>query len=87
MWPKFSNSGISMKEVFINLIRIWPEKPITLRGTLSRSSIIFEAGTMYGLEILHECDEIVKTKIQKVLGPNSYVLGEKLVGLSPWHHK
>ena len=62
-----------MKEVFINLIRIWPEKPITLRGTLSRSSIIFEAGTMYGLEILHECDEIVKTKIQKVLGPNSYV--------------
>ena len=62
-----------MKEVFINLIRIWPEKPITLRGTLSRSSIIFEAGTMYGLEILHECGEIVKTKIQKVLGPNPYV--------------
>ena len=44
-----------------------------MRGTLSPSSIIFEAGTMYGLEILHECGERVKTKIQKVLGPNSYV--------------
>ena len=28
---------------------------------------------MYGLEVLHKCGKMVKTKSQKVLGTNSYV--------------
>ena len=28
---------------------------------------------MYGLEVLHQCDEKVKIKSQKVLGANFYV--------------
>ena len=39
MWPKFDNSSISMREV---IIRIWPEKLISLRGDLGSSSIIFD---------------------------------------------
>ena len=48
----------------------------------------FEAGTRYGLEILHQCGKRVKTKSQEVFGANSYVCifftfvegtGEKLV--------
>ena len=33
----------------------------------------FGTGTMYELEILHQCGKRFKTKSQKVLGANSYV--------------
>ena len=33
----------------------------------------FRTGTRYKLEVLHQCKKRVKTKIQKVLGANSYV--------------
>ena len=32
-----------------------------------------ETGTRYGLEILHKCGKMVKTRIQKVSGASSYV--------------
>ena len=48
------------------------KKPAFLRGDLGSSSIIW-TGTRYKLEILHQSVENVKTKSQKVLGPNSYV--------------
>ena len=35
MWPKFGNSRTSMREVIItSILRIWPEKPLFLRGGL-----------------------------------------------------
>ena len=42
MRPRFGNSSISMREVFITLTLwgIWPEKPILLRGPLGSISII-----------------------------------------------
>ena len=33
---------------------------------------LFETGTRYGLEILHQCVKMVKTKRQKVLEANTY---------------
>ena len=73
IWPKFGNFSISMRNYHnLNVTRIWPEKPIFLRGSVGWSSIIW-TGTWYGLEILHQCDKRVKTKSQKVLGANPYV--------------
>ena len=42
MRPRFGNSSISMREVFITLTLwgIWLEKPILLRGALGSISII-----------------------------------------------
>ena len=41
MWRKLGNSGISMREVHnFDLMRIWLEKPIFLKGLLGSSSII-----------------------------------------------
>ena len=57
----------------LNFIRIWPEKTTFLRGALGSSSMIV-TWTMHGLEILNQCDKKVKTKSQKVLRANSYVL-------------
>ena len=45
-------------------MRILPEKPLFLRGGLGSSPII---------EVLHQPVERIKTKSQKVLGPNSYL--------------
>ena len=44
MRPKFGNSSIFVREVIMNLnfIRIWPEKPLFLRGGLGSSSIIWD---------------------------------------------
>ena len=44
MWPKFGNLSISMREVVnsFNYIRIWPDKPIFLRGAFGSSSIILD---------------------------------------------
>ena len=56
----------------MNSIRIWPEKPLFLRGGLGSSSII-ETETRCGLEILYQRSKRVKTKSQKVLGAKSYV--------------
>ena len=41
MWPKFDNSGISVREFPTTWIflRMWPEKPLFLRGGLGSSWI------------------------------------------------
>ena len=90
MWPEFGNFSISMRSYHnLSFIRIWPEKPFFLRGSVGWSSII-QTGTWYGLEILHQCDERVKTKSQKILGAKSYVCrsyraktGKGWMGLPP----
>ena len=61
MWPKFSNSSISMKG-FI-LTSIWPEKNI-FEGVGLGSTSKFGTGTRYGLEILLQSGKRVKTKTQ-----------------------
>ena len=38
MWPKFGNYERSYQN--LNFVRIWPEKPLFLRGSLGSSSII-----------------------------------------------
>ena len=66
MWPKFGNFSISMRQVIITSIQIWPEKPLFLKGGFGSSSIIRDCAG-YGLEISHKCDKSVKSKSQKVL--------------------
>ena len=39
MWPRFGNSSISMREVILNFLRIWPEKQVFLRGGTGLSLI------------------------------------------------
>ena len=43
-WPKFGNFSIGTYIGYYNLsfIRIWPEKPLFLRGGLGSSSIILD---------------------------------------------
>ena len=59
-----------MTEVIV--VRIWPEKPIFLRGSLGSSSK-FGNGTRNGIENLRRCCKSVETKSQRILGINSYV--------------
>ena len=56
----------------LNFIRIWPEKPL-FWGAVFVQVHWFGTGTRYKLEILHQSVRGAKTKIQKVLGPHSYV--------------
>ena len=37
MWPKFGNSSISTRE-----LKVWPEKPLFLKGALGSSSMIWD---------------------------------------------
>ena len=69
MWPKFSNSSISMRDV----IKFGQKNQLFLGVVLVQVQFKFGTSTRYGLEILHQCGKRVKIKSQKFSGANSYV--------------
>ena len=65
MWPEFGNSAISTRGFYnFNFVSIGPEKRHLLSGGIGSSSIIWvqEPATRYGVQILQQCSERVKTK-------------------------
>ena len=70
MWPKFSNSSISMKEVITTSI----SQGFTRKTALLDGWSWFKFNNLgLALSTIHHCGKRVETKSQKVFGANSYV--------------
>ena len=75
MWPNFGNSSICVREVFItSMLYGFHQKKHFCWGVVLAEVQLFGTCTRYGLEILNQCERKVKTKSQKFLVTNYYVL-------------
>ena len=65
MWPKFGNSSISIREVIITSI-LWEfdQKNQFFWGVVLIPARWFGTGARHVLEILYQCGEMVKIRIQ-----------------------
>ena len=63
IWPKFRNSGISVRKVIIiSILQGFDQKKTIFWGVVLVQVQKFGTGTRYGLEALHQCDKMVETK-------------------------
>ena len=79
MWPKFRSSSDSVREVIITSVKIWPWKPIFLRGALGSSSIILELPLGMALKFYSSVAKLKAKTFRGLIPTVAEVTLEKLV--------